>query len=616
MRTVSQKWYIRQNRAISFFSLILIALYALSEFAGIGVGFEITTPAFFFAGATLIYTLIGFRFVSKKTHRIASLVGLVLFAMSGIAQLSIGQLNDPVFVAVWLIAILLGGMFGIYVLGSLRFTDTAYFILIATSDSKFLENTTNIAIFITAFVATSASYLAWRKAYTVGESDKQVLHLNSRLSQEQYKSEILIQSMGDGVIVTDNEGKVLIMNTAAQGLTGWNRDDATGLDYQVVVALTDSEGKELGESDPFVQAFSTNQSVVSNEFNLKPKDGEPKVISIIVSPLIGESDRADGVIAVMRDVSKEKIAERQRAEFISTASHEMRTPVAAIEGYLALAMNPKVTKIDEKAKQYLEKAHTSTQHLGQLFQDLLSAAKSEDGRLSNHPVVTEVGSLLETIVEEMRFTAEKKGLALEFNTTGDNLTPAKVIKPILFAHVDPERIREAMSNLISNAIKFTNEGRVTVSLKSSDDAIFIQVIDTGVGIPQEDIPHLFQKFYRVDNSATRTIGGTGLGLFISRNIIELYNGKIWVESEYGKGTTFNIQLPRLNNTQVQELQRHEQQAQVTQDQQAAQHHDELQQRVNNTANVPPVQPLQPQQSQLPQQSGGDQVVATNTSTTV
>ena len=144
---------------------------------------------------------------------------------------------------------------------------------------------------------------------------------------------------------------------------------------------------------------------------LRTHSGKTISVAVSVSPL---GEEIGGAVAVLRDVSEERREEKQSAEFISTASHEMRTPVAAIEGYLALALNDKVATIDARAKDYLVKAHLSTVHLGNLFQDLLTAAKSEDGRLSNHPVIIEMGDFLQQIANDIRITAEKKGMKLDF----------------------------------------------------------------------------------------------------------------------------------------------------------------------------------------------------------
>jgi signal transduction histidine kinase len=242
----------------------------------------------------------------------------------------------------------------------------------------------------------------------------------------------------------------------------------------------------------------------------------------------------------------------------------MRTPVAAIEGYLALALNDKIAKIDPKARDYLEKAQASTKHLGQLFQDLLTSAKAEDGRLSNHPQVVEFGNFLEQLVEDLRFGADRKHLALEYmmgsqgsNHSIDASTEGgqRVVQPLFYVFADPDRVREVITNLFDNAVKYTDSGKIIIGLTGNDKVVQFYIKDTGPGIAAEDIPHLFQKFYRVDNSATRTIGGTGLGLFICKKILDLYSGRIWAESTVGSGTTFYINLPRLDSKKALELQK-------------------------------------------------------------
>jgi len=131
---------------------------------------------------------------------------------------------------------------------------------------------------------------------------------------------------------------------------------------------------------------------------------------------------------------------------------------------------------------------------------------------------------------------------------------SKVIKPLYYAHIDPDRMREVITNLFDNAVKYTESGKISIGLTGNNEIVQFYIKDTGAGIPADDIPHLFQKFYRVDNSTTRTIGGTGLGLFISRKIVELYQGRIWVESQLGKGSVFYINLPRLSSQKASQLQ--------------------------------------------------------------
>ena len=327
--------------------------------------------------------------------------------------------------------------------------------------------------------------------------------------------------------------------------------------------MAKEKGEEITKEEYPFTAVLAHKAFFNQVLQLTSRKGKKQIISLVISPVVTPKGEVFGAVAVLRDISEQRAAESQRGEFISTASHEMRTPVAAIEGYLSLAFNDKVSTIDSRARSYLEKAHSSTQHLGQLFQDLLTSAKAEDGRLSNHPVVVEMGSYLEQLVEDLKFAAQKKSLNTEFIIGSSDAIDAtkdkgeqgiRVLKPLYYVYVDPDRMREVITNLFDNACKYTDQGKVSVGLTGNEEVVQLYIRDTGAGIPPEDVSHLFQKFYRVDNSATRTIGGTGLGLFIARKIVELYQGRIWVESELGKGSTFFINLPRVNSQKAQELQ--------------------------------------------------------------
>ncbi len=379
---------------------------------------------------------------------------------------------------------------------------------------------------------------------------------------ERIKSDIILSGIEDGVIVVGADHIIQLFNPGAARISGWPTKEAENLEYRSVFKLMDAKGKpyEL-DQDPFEQVFKHATAVRDAQAFLLTKSKRQIPVEVNVSPIMANPTTVSAAVGVFRDVTQERQAEQQRAEFISTASHEMRTPVAAIEGYLALALNAKVANIDNKARSYLEKAHASTQHLGKLFQDLLTSAKAEDGRISSHPQVVEIGNLLEQVTDTLRFTAQNKGLKTEFivgtnsiDTQSHTIAGSKVVQPLYYAYVDPDRLREAITNLFDNAVKYTETGKITIGLTGDDKVVQFYVQDSGSGIPNEDIPHLFQKFYRVDNTATRTIGGTGLGLFICRKIVELYDGRIWVESELGKGTTFYINLPRLDTKKAAELQ--------------------------------------------------------------
>jgi len=305
-------------------------------------------------------------------------------------------------------------------------------------------------------------------------------------------------------------------------------------------------------NDPVTKALADNKEVNTHDLSLITNSGKKILVSVIVSP-VGQP--GEGVIIVFRDITLEKREERQQAEFISTAAHEMRTPVASIEGYLGLALNPATAQVDEKARDFINKAHESAQHLGNLFQDLLDVSKADDGRLSNNPKVVDVVEFTHDVVEGLRPKAEQKGLHMLFKPQPDDDEKAgeRRLNPVYYANVDNDHLREVIANLTENAIKYTPAGDVVIDIGGDNEHVTISVADSGIGIPKEDQGHLFQKFYRVDNSDTREIGGTGLGLYLCRRLVETMNGRIYVDSEYKKGSTFYVEIPRIDHEEATRL---------------------------------------------------------------
>jgi len=416
-----------------------------------------------------------------------------------------------------------------------------------------------------AAIAAGVWWVAFKKGKR--KSSARTSKLATSLRDEKAKGNIILNTIEDGVVFVDEQGTIQLFNPGAANITGWATEDAQGLSWKSVFVFINKKGEQLAEDvTPFGRALISGQTIHDNDVIISSKSNASIDTSFSVSPTINEG-KVTGMVCIFRDVSEERKEENQRAEFISTASHEMRTPVAAIEGYLSLALNEKVATIDGRAKDYLQKAHASTKHLGDLFQDLLTSAKAEDGRLINHPEVVEMGDFMEQLTSDLHFSAEKKNLGIDFmignsnvssNTVIDASTPVslagtKVVRPLYYTFIDPERMREVITNLFDNACKYTDQGKVSLGLTGNDAVVQIYIRDTGHGIPPEDIPHLFQKFYRVDNTATRTIGGTGLGLFICRKIVELYKGRIWVESVLGQGSTFYINLPRIDAQQAEKM---------------------------------------------------------------
>ena len=360
----------------------------------------------------------------------------------------------------------------------------------------------------------------------------------------------ILDAVDDGVLAVDQKGNILAINPAAEQITGWSGSDAAGLVFNSVLKITNNDGAEMLDiSNPVNRVLRTNENFTTRDLFIKTQSGKITPIFLAVNSIGGSNS---GVVVVFRDISKELSDNREQAEFISTASHEMRTPVASIEGYLGLALNPATATIDARAKSFLEKAHENTQHLGQLFQDLLDITKAEDGRLKNEPVVLDATEFARDIWEGLKPKAENKGLEYVF-MPDHNATGEKTIVPVFFIHADRDHLHEVLNNLFENAIKYTPSGTVAVNVTGDNDSVQISVKDSGIGIPSEDLPHLFQKFYRVDNSETREINGTGLGLFLSRKLTESIGGKLTVESEYKKGSIFTVKLPRITCENAESL---------------------------------------------------------------
>ncbi len=503
------------------------------------------------AGLSLIATLYygSLHQYFKKLHQAYSTLALTLISSFNLVLViaQTGGLDSP-FYSFWLLVIVASGIFGsIYTLGALAATIGVHLLVFAMhgfNSSYVIAHIPQLAVTMAA-----AGLAEWVYYRGVKRLQKSTQHLNGQLDEEQLKAQALMASMTDGVIVVDRSGKVQVLNQSAQTLTGWTEESVKDINYRVALNLKNAADKDISDTDdPFVQAWNFNQGVVKNSLSMMTRAGRKIAISISVSPMYNPEKQIAGAIAVFRDISKEKEVERQRNEFVSTASHEMRTPVAAIEGYIALAMNPKVATIDDRAKSFLEKAHENTQHLGELFRDLLSITKLEEGIIAKHLAPVDLSQMLKAITTDMQFAASKKDLSITFAPTAKGAE--RNILPIYMVMVDEERMREVVMNLIENGIKYTQAGGITVSLSGDDKTVTVRVQDTGPGIAQEDIAHLFQKFYRVDSSATRTVGGTGLGLYLCRTVIELFNGRIWAESEIGKGSSFNFTLPRLASDQV------------------------------------------------------------------
>jgi PAS domain S-box-containing protein len=536
---------------------IVLALYFWAYFADvkqISSSLLVDDITAIFAGVSFVIGFVSYLWAPKKYIFAGALVAFaMLCAMAGMLILNTGGTSSP-FIALWMIVSVFAGVFGFYGLVPLFLAVLAYMITQYTSGA--LSREAIVAIVLAGELPLVVSYIIWHTKNTKTDTgtDKAYRELATEFSQVSGKSDAIINAIGDGVISLSGQGIIQLLNPAAQQIIGWGSQDAVSLDYKSVLKLVDKNDNELTPAnDPISMVLATNKEVSTNNLSLLTHSGKKILVSVTVSP-VGQAGA--GVIVVFRDITKEKAEEREQAEFISTASHEMRTPVASIEGYLGLALNPQTAQIDEKARDFIKKAHESAQHLGRLFQDLLDVSKAEDGRLSNNPKIVDVVSFTHDIVSGLQPKAEEKGLRMLFKPQpddNDEKAGERRLNPVYYANVDNDHLREVLSNLIENAIKYTPKGDVTIDIGGDGEHVVVSVADSGIGIPKEDQVHLFQKFYRVDNTATREIGGTGLGLYLSRRLVEGMNGRIWLESEFQRGSTFFVEIPRVSHEEATRL---------------------------------------------------------------
>lgn len=356
-------------------------------------------------------------------------------------------------------------------------------------------------------------------------------------------AEKVLNSINEGVLIVDRKNVIQMINPAAVTMTGCGSpENALGLDVGTILKFENGQGMKIEDNANVVlAALGKGEALVLRDYILVTAQGQKKPVAVTVMPMGG---LAGENIITIRDIAKEREEEGAQMEFISTASHEMRTPVASIEGYLGLALNPQTATIDERARKYLEEAHASSKHLGKLFQDLLDTTKLDDNKTKVHMVPVDLTDLVKNIMEGQMPAMAAKGLQYSFGSP-DSRNGIN-IEQLAYASVDVDFLREVVNNLLENAIKYTpSGGAIWVNVRGDGDKVLINVTDSGIGISPEDLKHIFQKFYRVDNSQTREIGGTGLGLYLVKQRVEAMGGTVWAESSFGDGSTFYISLPRL-----------------------------------------------------------------------
>ncbi|MCJ7839425.1 ATP-binding protein [Lederbergia sp. NSJ-179] len=340
------------------------------------------------------------------------------------------------------------------------------------------------------------------------------------LSQEKEQLKSILSSMADGVMTFSQSGAILITNPPAERfLQQWHNE------------VEKNNGPIPTELAALLAQAISTESEQTEELEI-----QSRYYVVIVSPLYTQNQESvRGAVAVIRDMTEERRLDKLRSDFVSNVSHELRTPISMLQGY-SEAIIDDIVESEEEKKELAKIIYDESLRIGRLVNELLDLARMEAGHISLHYENLEIGSFIQRIMHKFGGIAKENKVHLECQ-----LDPNKTI----FA-MDPDRMEQVLTNLIDNAIRHTpEEGVVTITQTRNEQGITIAVTDNGTGIPEEDLPFVFERFYKADKARTRGKAGTGLGLAIAKNIIDAHNGKITVQSKINVGTTFTIFLPNM-----------------------------------------------------------------------
>ncbi len=363
---------------------------------------------------------------------------------------------------------------------------------------------------------------------------------------EEAKEEATLTSIGEGVVVTDPEGKIVIFNHAAEQMTNWTASEAVGRFWFETVPAMDEKGYLIPREDrDMYKALNIGKKVFSQSIYLQKGSGKITV-AITATPIILK-DQIIGAVQVFRDIGHEKEVDRMKTEFISLASHQLRTPLSAMKWFCEMLLNGDAGELNPEQKEYAKNVSDSNERMISLVNSLLNISRIESGRIIIDPKPTNINKLISEVINEIKVKSDAKKQQIIVSIHSD--------LPLI--NIDPQLIREVYVNLLTNASKYTPPGgEISVFISKKDDKIISQVSDNGYGIQKKDYDRIFQKFYRGENIIKIETDGNGLGLYLAKAIVESSGGKIWFESQEGKGlpagrqgTSFYFSLP-LSGTQA------------------------------------------------------------------
>ncbi|HEX8762975.1 MAG TPA: CHASE domain-containing protein [Candidatus Saccharimonadales bacterium] len=360
------------------------------------------------------------------------------------------------------------------------------------------------------------------------------------------KDEAILASIGDAVFAIDTKGYITLFNPACERISGFTSDEALGRHYRDILHFSLEKTGRL--NDGFIhQALQGHVTSMKSHTMLRRKDGRLVSVADSAAPIYDLRRSLLGVIVVFRDVSKEYELDQAKTEFVSLASHQLRTPLSAINWYGELLLGGDAGKLRKDQQEYVREIYEGSQRMIELVSSLLDVSRLDLGKLSNQPAATDMTLLTSNLERELTTSIQTKHLAVIKNVASD-------LSPVW---AEPKLLRMIVQNLLSNAIKYTaDNGTVTVTLrkatsveaesaklKASGSYFFMSVADTGFGIPKAQQSKIFGKLFRADNVRALDVEGTGLGLYIVKQVTEKLGGRVWFESEENKGTTFYVVLP-------------------------------------------------------------------------
>ena len=339
------------------------------------------------------------------------------------------------------------------------------------------------------------------------------------------RTEAVLRSLAEGLVVVNQTGEVVFMNPAAEKMLGVNKHEQRGhplsdglKDEQLLSLVKGGAGEEL-EIQSSAKQDQTRRILRSSNAVVEDEGG-----------------KTVGMVSVLTDVTKQRELDRMKSEFVSNVTHELRTPIVAIQHSLGVMLHQAAGEVSEQQRNFLMIAERNIDRLNGMVNDLLDLAKLEARKMDLKRQAGSVQPVIRATMDTVDAWAKSKGVRLE----------QRVEEGLPELSLDPSRIEQVLSNLVGNAIKFTPKGgliSVSARLREGGQEVEVGVEDNGPGIAKEDLPKLFKKFGQVGNRTPGDVHGTGLGLAISKELVELHGGRIWVESDRGKGARFNFTLP-------------------------------------------------------------------------